>query len=424
MTASDTSTESRDRRGDHLRGPDDPSESDLAEYTRALSHFGERIKDVLFATGTESGPDGDLSAVPTILAEGRSMGLLADPSTHEPDQDFGVWGSSTSVLGDRLSLISLSLLAETCAGIAAAVHAQGLGCLALDGHTFDGGSAGSNSTVAAAFIPEVGTTLDERARPAAIAASFDTAGGAEGAGDIQLGGTLDGHSDFVWSAGPPEQLVVFGWTGTQWVVVVVPTDARGVTLQQCEARVGLRAVHHFGIMLNSVHFDAGDVVATGERAESIVSRTCASDWLGVSAIGLGTGRAALREATIYASDRRQGGRAISDHAAVRLLLAEASHDLSLLDSTIESAAGSTAASDADRLQQAISARLALSTHGFNAVSNCMQVLGGYGYMDDYGISKRLRDVSALRTRNGSREQLLLLSAQLRSGLSDPLGFDR
>jgi alkylation response protein AidB-like acyl-CoA dehydrogenase len=41
------------------------------------------------------------------------------------------------------------------------------------------------------------------------------------------------------------------------------------------------------------------------------------------------------------------------------------------------------------------------------VTDALQALGGYGYMDEYGLSKRLRDVTALRVLHGGPDQLLL-----------------
>jgi alkylation response protein AidB-like acyl-CoA dehydrogenase len=54
------------------------------------------------------------------------------------------------------------------------------------------------------------------------------------------------------------------------------------------------------------------------------------------------------------------------------------------------------------------ARLAAGEHGGRAVTDALQALGGYGYMDEYGLSKRLRDLAALRVLHGGPDQLLLL----------------
>lgn len=385
------------------------------EYLGALSGFAEHCRTVLFGANTTPGPDGDLSEVPRLIDEARSMGLLADPSSSDPESDFGVWGSSITALGYDLSLTTLTLLAETCAGLAAAVHAHGIGSMATRGIGDRVGRTPSDAAVAAVFVPGTGTTLDPRSRPNGVTATVN---------QNSEGGLLRGGSPFVWASTAPDWLAIVARTdssdgsetGDEWIIVAVPGDHSGVVMHPSSERVGLRAMPSFDVRLDEVAFDGAAVIARGEDALSLVRRLTALEWLGVSAIGLGTARAALHEATEYAHSRIQGGRPIIAHAAVRLLLAEASHDVSTLSALIHATTAVSAAQtdDIELLTHAISARLALSRQGFAAVSNCMQVLGGYGYMDDYGLSKRLRDVGALRSRHGSREQLLLALADLRA----------
>ena len=40
-----------------------------------------------------------------------------------------------------------------------------------------------------------------------------------------------------------------------------------------------------------------------------------------------------------------------------------------------------------------------------AVTDCLQTFGGYGYMEDYGMEKRLRDVTVLKSASGSSTYL-------------------
>ena len=52
------------------------------------------------------------------------------------------------------------------------------------------------------------------------------------------------------------------------------------------------------------------------------------------------------------------------------------------------------------LARAAAAKLAATELAARAVTDSMQVLGGYGYMEDFGMEKRLRDVMVLRTACG------------------------
>jgi hypothetical protein len=64
------------------------------------------------------------------------------------------------------------------------------------------------------------------------------------------------------------------------------------------------------------------------------------------------------------------------------------------------------------LRWAITARLAVVEHAHRAVTDCLQTLGGYGYMEDYRLEKRLRDVATLKSLHGAPDQLRLYLNEL------------
>lgn len=361
---------------------------DLAVVGDVVRRFGEHVETTLF--GTE-GPDGDLGAIPGLLREAAGMDLLADADPGTSGHDAGVWGRHTLESGAALSLVTLGTLAETCAGFAAAVHAQGIGCLALDGESTEG------TTVGAAFMPAFGIPLDERT-------AFDVC-------RLEDDSTLRGTAHFVASAAAPESLACFARAGDGWVLTKIEAGADGVRVEDVGARVGLRALTQ-----SHTTFDraAATVLRRGPAAADLLRRVVACDWLGQAAIATGAARRALRDAQTYAEGRYQGGGMIEGHAAVRLLLAHARHDVEVMTSVLGARAHEPLATiDATALLRwAISARLCVGEHARRAVTSSLQVLGGYGYMDDYGQSKRLRDVSALASMHGGRDQLLLLLQDL------------
>jgi alkylation response protein AidB-like acyl-CoA dehydrogenase len=67
------------------------------------------------------------------------------------------------------------------------------------------------------------------------------------------------------------------------------------------------------------------------------------------------------------------------------------------------------------LRWGLAARLAVVEHAARAVTDCLQTLGGYGYTEDYGLEKRLRDLSTLKSLHGPPDQLRLFLNQLARG---------
>lgn len=341
-------------------------------------------------------PDGDLGAVEEVLLDAASIGLLADC---DPDTGrWGVWGSHVDTEGVGLSLAVLRRLGRVCAGLATAVHAQGLGVLLLGP---DGRPPGmpEGGRLVAAFSPPYGVALDPR--------TF-------GDGLVLADGRLQGTARFALVAGTADLVVLAARAGVGpdagWVLLALPVATSGLRLEPTGARVGLRATGMVDVLSTDVTVPAGAERHHGEAAERLLRTTIGCDWLGQAAIALGSAERAVADANDYACSRVQGGVPIAELAAIRLLLGRAEHDLAVLEAVLDQHAGTplTELDPTSLLRWGTDARLAAGEHAGRAVTNALQTMGGYGYMDEYGLSKRLRDLAALRVLHGGPDQLLLL----------------
>lgn len=340
-------------------------------------------------------PDGDLGAVAGLLAEAASIGLLAGAGAEAGR--WGVWGPHVDGEGFGLSLAVLRRLGRTCAGLATAVHAQGLGVLLLGaGEPPAGWSAGAR--VGAGFSPPVGIALDPRTT---------------GDGLVLVDGRLNGTARFVLVPGAADAFVLAARAGAgpgaQFVLLTLPVGTAGLRVVPTGNRIGLRAAAMVDVIAEDAAVPADAQRLAGAPAEHRLRTVIACDWLGQAAVSLGCAERAVADASAYTASRIQGGAAICEHAAVRLLLARAEHDVAVLESMLDRHAttplrelGTTAL-----LRWAADARLTAGEHATRAVTDALQTLGGYGYMDEYGLSKRLRDITALRVLHGGPGQLLL-----------------
>ena len=119
----------------------------------------------------------------------------------------------------------------------------------------------------------------------------------------------------------------------------------------------------------------------------------------LAAIQVGNARAALRAASEYAQDRRQTGRTIIDHQSVRAILA----NMIVLLHAAESFVLRSAAEEASTEQTFDFCRQAFVFAGWACERVCLdavQTLGGYGYMKDYPLERRLRDCKSLQALTG------------------------
>jgi len=127
--------------------------------------------------------------------------------------------------------------------------------------------------------------------------------------------------------------------------------------------------------------------------------------LGLVAIGLGSCRDALARARTYASERRQGGQLLREHPAIQLLLGRCRANIDAVAALLDHV--ETAPTTPAALCTALGLRSVAHPLLCEAATDALQVLGGYGYMRDYGMERALRDNQHLKLRAGPPDTLRL-----------------
>lgn len=120
-------------------------------------------------------------------------------------------------------------------------------------------------------------------------------------------------------------------------------------------------------------------------------------YLGLSAVMAGNARAAAQYAWEYAGERAQTGRPIIAHQDQR-------RALEAMKTAVEAARATAFAAAAvgdDGLDRARRAFLFAGGACEQVCLDAVQALGGYGYMKDYGLERRLRDTKTIQLLHGA-----------------------
>jgi alkylation response protein AidB-like acyl-CoA dehydrogenase len=134
--------------------------------------------------------------------------------------------------------------------------------------------------------------------------------------------------------------------------------------------------------------------------------------IGIAAMAVGLGRAALDVAARYSLERKQFDKLISEFQGISFKLAEMSTELEAARLMYLKAA---ALKDAGRnyTMAAAQAKLLASEVGVKACDHAIQILGGYGYVKEYPVERFWRDARLTRIGEGSSEiQHLIISREL------------
>ncbi len=360
--------------------------AELEAIWQASRQFAEQ--QVAPMVGTE-GRDGDLARLPAVLEQAQAAGLMASADPDSPGYDYGIWGRAAAADGPAASLGMLERIAEACAGVAACLHYAGLGAyeLAEMGHP--------TSSAAVALFEEgwrpTELSLDQPPKTVAAVAPTEPP-------------ELTGAKAFAAGLPAADTYVVYAAQDGAWQRLAVPADAPGLTVSDAGWRVGLRAVRVVSLTFDGVPI-AAERGPQSARPADLVARLL----LGLCAIAVGNGRAAVRAGFGYARERRQGGRLILSHPAVQILLGDASSRVTASAAHLDAVARAPGEGVVS-LRRAAAAKLRITAACAQAVTDALQVFGGYGYMEDYRLEKRLRDAQALKVMGMRPDDLRMLCA--------------
>ena len=124
--------------------------------------------------------------------------------------------------------------------------------------------------------------------------------------------------------------------------------------------------------------------------------------ISVAAMGVGLAQGAYDLAAAYARERIQFGRPISKFQAVQFKLADMATEIEAGRQLVLKAAW---LKDRGRpfAKEAAMAKLYTGVLSNRAVNDALQIHGGYGYMDEYAISRFYRDQKVLEIGEGTNE---------------------
>jgi alkylation response protein AidB-like acyl-CoA dehydrogenase len=193
---------------------------------------------------------------------------------------------------------------------------------------------------------------------------------------------------------------------------LVPTDRPGYQVEKVEDKLGQEASDTCALRFDNLFLE--DELRLGEPGQgyAIALANLETGRIGIAAQSIGMARGALEAATRYARERKSFGKLIIQHQAVGFRLADLAARLEAAQQLVLHAA---ALKDAGLpcLTQASMAKLVASETAEMVCSGAIQTLGGYGYLEEFGLAKIYRDVRVCQIYEGTSDiQRLVISRAL------------
>jgi alkylation response protein AidB-like acyl-CoA dehydrogenase len=231
------------------------------------------------------------------------------------------------------------------------------------------------------------------------------------------GYVLRGTKIFISNAGEAGLYVVLASTrpgsGADGIsAFLVSGDKAGLKVGPRFKKMGLNGSAIAEVHLEDCFVEERDRLGEEGQGFRIAMRALDSGRIGISAQAVGLGQGALDDAIAYARERRQFGKPIADFQSIQNKIADMAVKLRAARWMTWKAA---ALCDAGRpfTREASMAKLFATDSAMEITLEALQVLGGYGYLEEYPMARRVRDAKACQIYEGTNQvQRLVIAREL------------
>jgi short/branched chain acyl-CoA dehydrogenase len=224
---------------------------------------------------------------------------------------------------------------------------------------------------------------------------------------------VNGSKIFITNAGTDISacVTITAKTGDEEISnLIVPNGTEGYEISAPMRKMGWNAADTRELSFRDCELPEGNLL--GERGAGYRQFLEILDGgrISIAAMGLGLAQGAYELAATYARQRRQFGQPISKFQAIQFKLADMATEIEAGRGLVYKAAW---LKDQGRpfAQAAAMAKLYTGELAHRVANQSLQIHGGYGYMDEYAISRLYRDQKVLEIGEGTNEVQRLVIAR-------------
>jgi len=322
------------------------------------------------------------------------------------DEQYGGLGASS-----LMTLVAVEEVSKVCATSGLILAVQELGSLAVKLTGTDEQKArflpklASGEWLAAYALTEPGSGSDSAAMRSE----------ARREGDEYV---LNGSKRFITNAGVAGVYVVFAKTdpaaGHAGIsAFVVEADRPGFSVGRIEPKMGIKGSTTGEVFFDDLRLPADNLLGEEGEGFRIAMRVLDRSRPGIAAQGLGLAQGATDYALEYAKSRETMGKPIAQHQLIAAKLADmetrcqAARGLlyrigEMIDEGVEAP---------ELTKASAQAKLFCTDTAMAVTTEAVQILGGYGYMQEYPVERMMRDAKITQIYEGTNEVQRLVIAR-------------
>ena len=231
---------------------------------------------------------------------------------------------------------------------------------------------------------------------------------------------LNGGKRFITNAGVAGLYVVFAKTDPEAghsgiSAFAVEADTPGLQVGRIEPKMGIKGSTTGEIFFNDMRVPADNLLGEEGEGFKIAMRILDRSRPGIAAQGLGLAQGATDYALEYARTRETMGKPIAQHQLIAGMLAD-------METKCEAARGllykiglmiDEGAPDDELTKISAMTKLYCTDVAMEVTTDAVQILGGYGYIQEYPVERMMRDAKITQIYEGTNQiQRLVIAREM------------
>jgi alkylation response protein AidB-like acyl-CoA dehydrogenase len=196
---------------------------------------------------------------------------------------------------------------------------------------------------------------------------------------------------------------------------VVDKGMPGFSAPRLEHKMGIRGSPTAELAFDDVRVPAANRIGEEGDGFSIAMRTLDRSRPGVAAQAVGIAQGALEVAARYATERRQFGRPIGDFQLIQGMLADMDAATEAARQLLYKACTEIEAGSPETSRWSALCKLVAGDAAMRVTTDAVQVLGGYGYIDEFPVERMMRDAKITQLYEGTQQIQRLVIARAMLG---------
>lgn len=223
---------------------------------------------------------------------------------------------------------------------------------------------------------------------------------------------LDGAKAFISGGGMSDLYLVMARTGEGGPrgisCIAVEKGTPGLSFGAQEKKLGWKSQPTAMVMFENCRVPAANLIGKEGEGFRIAMAGLDGGRLNIGACSIGGAQFCLDRTVDYMKERKQFGTRLADFQALQFRIADYATEIEAARLLLHRAAVAVGDKEPAATQLAAKAKRFATDTGFEVVNGCLQLHGGYGYLNDHPIERVLRDVRVHQILEGTNEVMRVI----------------